>query len=85
MSMNTETRRDEEIRRAVTRALQANAEVPDERIQVSVAQGEVKLEGSVDWNHQRDLAEACVRSVRSVRGIDDRLAIQPAAAVAESW
>lgn len=85
MAVRIETRQDEEIRRNIIRALQANAEIPDERIQVRVNAGVVTLEGAVDWNHQRDIAETCAESVSGVRRIDDRLAIQPAAALAESW
>jgi len=51
--------------------------VPDERIQVTVEQGWVTLEGEVNWQHQRDAAGRVVRHLTGVRGLSNLIAVKP--------
>ena len=62
-------RSDPEIARDIVHALQMNVSVPDERIKTSVREGFVTLEGTVDWNFQRDGAAATARNINGVRGL----------------
>ena len=71
------TRTDPEIIRDVVEALKIDATVPDDRIKVGISNGFVTLEGTLDWNFQRDAAESCARKVNGVRGISDKIQLKP--------
>jgi osmotically-inducible protein OsmY len=51
--------------------------VPHERIQVEVEDGQVTLSGEVDWHYQLSSAEQCVRPLRGVRGLTNRITVKP--------
>lgn len=42
-----------------------------------VRDGWVTLEGSVEWNYQRERAEQVVRRIRGVKGITNPIELQP--------
>ncbi len=70
-------RTDAEVAHAVRHALQWNVMVPDSRIQSTVSNGWVTLEGTVDrWREHED-AEATVRPIAGVRGVSNRIAVAP--------
>jgi osmotically-inducible protein OsmY len=69
------TRTDTAIAQAVRHALEWDALVPDERIQSTVADGWVTLEGTVDYWHQRVDAERAVRNLAGVRGVTNRIVV----------
>ncbi|MER3438445.1 MAG: ornithine aminotransferase, partial [Chloroflexota bacterium] len=62
------TRTDTDIAKAVADALEANSLVPRDRIDVTVKNGKVTLQGEVDWEYQR---RAAVNTVRDVTGVRD--------------
>lgn len=62
-------RTDTEIARAVRWALEWDVLVPDERIQSSVSNGWVTLQGTVDKPTQREDAERAIRNLAGVRGV----------------
>jgi osmotically-inducible protein OsmY len=68
---------DTEIASNVTHAIQSNVSVPDDRIKVTVRDGWVTLEGTVDWRFQRQLAEEAVRFLGGVRGISNEIGLMP--------
>jgi osmotically-inducible protein OsmY len=70
-------RNDTDIARAVASALEWSAIVPDERIQVSVADGIVNLQGGVDFNFQRTEAERQVMALSGVKGLHNDITITP--------
>ena len=55
-------------------------ELPDmwEKLKVLVDRGYVTLEGTLEWQYQRETAERAVRHVRGVVGVRNSLALQPA-------
>ena len=59
-------RNDSDIAQAAMNALKWDTSVPDENVKVSVTKGWVTLEGSVDWNYQR---ESCEKVVEKLSGI----------------
>lgn len=69
--------RDEEIARKALIALRTNLCVPAERIMVIVINGLVTLEGSVEFQVQKMLAEAAVRRLGGITGICNRLEVKP--------
>ena len=66
-------RTDTEIAQAVRRMLEWDAFVPDQRIQSTVSNGWVTLEGEVDSWHEREDAERAVRNLVAVRGVTDQI------------
>ncbi len=68
---------DEEIARAVRHRLQWDALVPDERIQATVSEGWVTLEGDVDvWREREDAEESLLR-LAGVVGVINKITIAP--------
>jgi len=67
---------DKEIASSVRLALKENWVVPDGKIQVTVKQGWVTLEGILHWNFQRKAAESAIRYLKGVRGVIDNIKIE---------
>src|SRR5260221_6999184 len=70
-------RPDPEIARDVVREIENNLPYSSDHIRVVVRDGWVTLEGTVEWNYQRQRAEQVVRRVRGVKGITDLIELQP--------
>lgn len=71
-------RRDSDLARAAANVLSWNSLVPASRIRVSIENGWITLEGTVDWRYQKDAAVEAVASLMGVKGVDDRLRVNPA-------
>jgi osmotically-inducible protein OsmY len=74
---------DPEVARDVVHAMKINVSVPDDRIKIGVHEGFVTLEGTVDWNFQRDSAENTARNVSGVRGITNQIVVKPKISTSE--
>jgi osmotically-inducible protein OsmY len=70
-------RTDTDIAEAAVRALKTNYSVPDDRIKVTVRQGWITLDGVVEWQYQKNAAEATVRYLTGVKGVSNQLTIKP--------
>ncbi|MEV1288577.1 BON domain-containing protein [Micromonospora sp. NPDC049679] len=70
-------RTDTDIAGAATRALEWDAFVPIERLDVTVARGWLTLKGEVEWEFQRRAAERSVRRLSGVRGVTNLIAVKP--------
>ena len=70
---------DQEIARAVRHTLEWDALVPDERIQSTVSDGWVTLEGDVDLWREREDAERTVLRLAGVVGVINKITIVPRA------
>jgi osmotically-inducible protein OsmY len=68
-------RTDTEIAQAVRRALEWDALVPHERIQSTVSNGWVTLQGTVDTWTQREDAERAVQNLVGVRGVSATMTV----------
>ena len=62
-------RSDTEISHAALNALKWNIEVPDARLKVKVENGWITLDGDVDWQFQKTVAEEAVRYLTGVKGV----------------
>jgi osmotically-inducible protein OsmY len=71
-------RTDTDIAQAVRRALEWDALVPHERIQSTVSNGWVTLEGTVDTWAEREDAERAVQNLIAVRGVTDKMTVTAA-------
>ena len=70
-------RPDPEIARDCVEEIQKNLPYSSDHIRVVVRDGWVTLEGSVEWNYQRERAEQVVRRVRGVKGVTNLIELQP--------
>jgi len=70
-------RPDPEIARDAVEEIEKNLPNSSDHIRVVVRDGWVTLEGSAEWNYQRERAEQVVRRVRGVKGITNLVELQP--------
>lgn len=70
-------RTDTEIAEDVLHALKANTSVPHENIMVKVEDSAVTLEGQVDWEYQRTLANRAIEPLAGIRLINNNLTLRP--------
>jgi osmotically-inducible protein OsmY len=73
----TPGRTDTDVARAVRQALEWDVLVPADRVRSTVTNGNVTLEGDVDYSTQRDDAERAVRNLSGVRSVMNLIAIKP--------
>ena len=72
-------RPDPEIARDAVDAIKTRLPLYWEQIKVTVKNGLVTLEGTVEWNYQRLIAENAVRPIRGVKGVTNSIEIKPQA------
>jgi len=70
-------RTDADIAAAAVHALQWDAFLKPESIEVSVSKGWVTLRGEVEWQYQRIDAERVVRRLTGVTGVSNLLVVKP--------
>jgi osmotically-inducible protein OsmY len=66
-----------EIARGAVAAIHRQLPYAGDHIRVVVCDGWVTLEGSVDWNYQREHAVGAVRHIRGVKGVSNLIQLQP--------
>ena len=67
-----------DLRDEVANALYWDLAVPDYRLTIRIDSGLVTLSGDVDWEYQRECAEADVRRVPGVTGVENRIGVRGA-------
>jgi osmotically-inducible protein OsmY len=66
---------DTAIASAALAALKWHAWIPNEKIKVTVRDGWITLEGTVDWQYQREAAGDAVCHLQGVRGVRNEIGI----------
>lgn len=79
-----DTRTDAEIARDVRRRMKADFEVPDDRVSIKVTEGLLTIEGTVVRDSQKKAAEACGTKVKGVRGITNKIVVEPTTSPVEA-
>ncbi|MCU1334867.1 MAG: osmotically inducible protein [Bryobacterales bacterium] len=77
------TRTDPEIARDAVHELETHVSIPHDRIKVAVRNGWVTLEGTVDWQYEKLLAESAVKKLRGVIGVTNNIEVKPRVAPTE--
>lgn len=72
-----DSRTDPEIARDAVHELESHTGIPPGKIKVTVINGAVKLEGSVDWQYQKGLAESVTRQLKGVTHVSNEIQIVP--------
>ncbi|HEV7898278.1 MAG TPA: BON domain-containing protein [Planosporangium sp.] len=70
-------RTDSDIAAAASHALEWDAFVPIENLEVTVSKGWVILRGEVAWEYERRAAERAVRRLAGVRGVTNLITVRP--------
>ena len=70
-------RTDADIARSAANAIAWTATVPSDCVKVEVENGWVTLEGEVNWQFEKDAAEASLRSLRGITGISNDIVVRP--------
>ncbi|HVZ22217.1 MAG TPA: BON domain-containing protein [Vicinamibacterales bacterium] len=76
-------RTDADIAAAAVRALEWDAFLPIDRLDVTVSNAWVTLKGEVDWQFQRDDAERVVRRLTGVKGVSNLITVKARPAPAD--
>lgn len=70
-------RTDLEIAAAAVRALEWDAVLVPEKIDVTVSKGWVTLKGTVDWEYKKREAERVIRNLAGVKGVSNLIEVKP--------
>jgi osmotically-inducible protein OsmY len=70
-------RTDTDIAAAAVRALEWDAFVPIEKLDVTVSKGWVTLRGEVEWQFEKEDAERVVRRLSGVKGVTNLIVVKP--------
>ncbi len=76
-------RPDPEIARDAVATIKAQLPLSADHIKVLVKNGWVTLEGNVEWQYERTIAENTVRRLKGVRGITNSIVLKPRAQPSE--
>ena len=68
---------DTEIAEAVLNALQWHSAVQEEKIKIKVENGNVILEGEVDWEFQRSNTKTAIENIAGVRSVINLITVKP--------
>lgn len=66
---------DLQLEGAIQVALEHHAQVPFERIKVSVTDGVATISGKVDWRYQQVATLAAAKTVAGIHDVHDRLTV----------
>lgn len=70
-------RDDTDIAHAVAAALKWDVQVPNDAVTATVERGWVTLRGDVDWQYQKEAAQAAVRRLIGVQGVSNFIRLTP--------
>jgi osmotically-inducible protein OsmY len=70
-------KRDAEIGQAILDSLKWNTMIPEDRIKIRVEDGNVKLEGEVEWEYQRVQAKSAIENLTGVRSVANLITVKP--------
>ncbi len=73
----TTERTDPEIARDAVRELESHVGIPADRIKVTVKNGWVTLDGTVEWRFEKNLAESAVKKLKGVLGVTNNIRVKP--------
>jgi osmotically-inducible protein OsmY len=76
-------RSDADIAAAAVRALEWDAFLPVEQLDVTVSNGWVTLKGDVEWQYQKQDAERVVRRLAGVTGVTNLITVKPRVAASD--
>jgi osmotically-inducible protein OsmY len=70
-------RTDADVAAAAVRALEWDAFLTPDKVEVTVSKGWVTLRGEVEWQYQKEEAERVVRRLMGVKGVTNGILVKP--------
>lgn len=70
-------RTDTDIAQAAVNALAWSTLVPKDRVTVTVSRGYLTLNGTLDWQYQKEAAGRAVHDLTGVKGVTNAIALKP--------
>ena len=70
-------RNDTDIAQAAVTALTWNAVIPQNRVTITVSNGWLTLNGTLDWQYQKEAAARAVRDLIGVKGVTNTITVKP--------
>jgi osmotically-inducible protein OsmY len=70
-------RTDPEIARDAVHELESHVSIPTGNIRVTVKNGWITLEGTVDWEYQKNVAKSAVKRLKGVTGVTNKIEVRP--------
>ena len=70
-------RTDADLAAAAVRALEWDALIDIEKLDVTVSKGWVTIKGNVEWQYQKDEADRVVRRLTGVKGVTNLITVKP--------
>lgn len=74
---------DAEIADAVLNALKWHTAVQEEKIKIKVEDGNVRLDGEVEWEYQRTNAKTAIENLSGVRSVINFITVKPRVAASD--
>jgi osmotically-inducible protein OsmY len=74
---STAMRTDADIAAAAVRALESDASLSIDKLDVTVSKGWVTLKGEVEWQYKKEDAERVVRRLTGVTGVSNLIIVKP--------
>jgi osmotically-inducible protein OsmY len=68
---------DQDLTQIAIHALETRINVPEDKIKVIVKDGNLALEGEVEWAYQKEAAEEAVKYLHGVRNVFNEIKIKP--------
>jgi osmotically-inducible protein OsmY len=69
-------RTDPEIARDAVQTLEKQVDVPNDKIMVTVEDAWVRLQGSVEWAYQKQIAGTAVKNLKDVEGVFNNIEVK---------
>ncbi|REC63745.1 ornithine aminotransferase [Chryseobacterium pennae] len=66
---------DDEIATEILKTFKSNALIPENKIKVIVENGQVTLEGDLQWDYQREITQNAIRYLSGVKGVINHIKI----------
>ena len=73
---NDDKEDDGEIAKAVLNALKSNPDIPFNKIQVEVEDGHVTLDGTLEWNYQKQAAQQLASTIAGIKVLTNHIEIE---------
>jgi osmotically-inducible protein OsmY len=76
-SPSNSSKTDTEIARVIADTLKYNSAVNEDKIKIKVDNGWVTMEGTVDWEYQKEAVRTAIKNISGVKGMANLIRITP--------
>lgn len=67
---------DEDLAGEIISSMKWDWSVPNDKVQVKVENGWVTIDGSVEWNYQKEAARSCAANLIGVKGVTNNVTVK---------